>query len=75
MTWKPTVGAVERHGPSFWDATLVDRVQVFLTPHVAGSGGLRWDVLPIGTLGWLHDQRHLVLGSDLLVEGYVHRTH
>jgi diaminohydroxyphosphoribosylaminopyrimidine deaminase / 5-amino-6-(5-phosphoribosylamino)uracil reductase len=59
---------------ALWQSRLVDRVQVFVTPHVAGKGGLQWDVLPIGTLGSLTDTNLRVLGDDVLIEGYVHRT-
>lgn len=58
----------------FWDAGLVDRVQLFVTPAVAGPGGLRWDVLPTGTMGSLDRAATRPLGEDILIEGYVHRS-
>jgi len=57
---------------AFWRARLVDRVQLFVTPHLAGKDGLRWDVLPIGTLGSLADSTVRMFGDDVLIEGYVH---
>lgn len=69
--------AVVEGGPTvhaaLWREALVDRVQIFVTPHVAGPEGVRWDVLPIGTLGALRDARTLPLGDDVLIEGHVHR--
>lgn len=59
---------------ALWQARLVDRVQMFVTPHVAGDGGVRWDVLPIGTAGALKERTLRVLGDDVLIEGYVHGT-
>jgi diaminohydroxyphosphoribosylaminopyrimidine deaminase/5-amino-6-(5-phosphoribosylamino)uracil reductase len=56
---------------ALWNAGLVDRIQVFQTPRVAGSGGVRWDVLPIGALA---DGSTRVLGDDILIEGHVHRV-
>lgn len=70
--------AVVEGGPTvhaaLWRAGLVDRVQMFITPHVAGPGGVRWDVLPIGTPGALHGTRLLLLGDDVVIEGHVHRV-
>lgn len=69
--------AVVEGGPTvhaaLWRAGLVDRVQIFVTAHVAGPEGVPWDVLPIGTLGALREPRTLLLGDDVLIEGYVHR--
>lgn len=59
---------------ALWAARLVDRVQLLVTPHVAGGNGVRWDVLPIGTIGALRTRTPRVLGEDVLIEGYVHRT-
>ena len=58
---------------AFWRARLVDRVQLFVTPQVAGQQGVRWDVLPIGTLGALADATVRVWGDDVQIEGHVHR--
>jgi diaminohydroxyphosphoribosylaminopyrimidine deaminase/5-amino-6-(5-phosphoribosylamino)uracil reductase len=58
---------------AFWRAGLVDRVQLFVTPHVAGPMGVAWDVLPIGTMAALEHSTVGVVGGDVLIEGYVHR--
>ena len=58
---------------AFWDAGLVDRVQIFRTPHRVGALGLEW-LAPIDAgLGW-SPALTKTLGADVLVEGYVHRT-
>jgi diaminohydroxyphosphoribosylaminopyrimidine deaminase / 5-amino-6-(5-phosphoribosylamino)uracil reductase len=64
-------------GPSlhraFWDAGLVDRVEMFITPRLLGPGGLEW--LPFALLGGgaLADVTARVVGRDILIEAYVHR--
>jgi diaminohydroxyphosphoribosylaminopyrimidine deaminase / 5-amino-6-(5-phosphoribosylamino)uracil reductase len=60
---------------AFWGAGFVDRVQLFVTPHHAGSNGTRWDVLPVGTTAALHDRVIHPLGTDTLIQGYVHGSH
>ena len=66
-------------GPSlhraFWSAGFVDRVQLFVTPHYAGASGLRWDALPVGTTAALHDRVIHPIGTDTLIQGYVHGSH
>ena len=57
---------------AFWRAKLVDRVQFFLTPHIAGPGGLPGAPFPIGTAGALVDASARPIGEDILIEGYVH---
>jgi diaminohydroxyphosphoribosylaminopyrimidine deaminase/5-amino-6-(5-phosphoribosylamino)uracil reductase len=59
---------------AFWHAGLVDRVQIFLTPRVAGPGALPGAALPIGTAASLVGGGPRVLGEDILIEGYVHRA-
>lgn len=63
-------GGVSLHR-AFWDADLVDRVQIYRTPHVLGADGLEWLPLPLSGLGSVTDRR---LGADTLTEAYVHRT-
>jgi diaminohydroxyphosphoribosylaminopyrimidine deaminase/5-amino-6-(5-phosphoribosylamino)uracil reductase len=60
---------------AFWRAGFVDRVQLLVTPHHAGDNGLRWDVLPVGTTAALADSIIQPLGTDTLIQGYVHRSH
>jgi diaminohydroxyphosphoribosylaminopyrimidine deaminase/5-amino-6-(5-phosphoribosylamino)uracil reductase len=59
---------------SAWAAGLVDRVQMFRTPHVLGTQGIPWmdhSTLPVEAL---IDVTTLPLGDDVMVEGYVHRA-
>lgn len=58
---------------AFWDAGLVDRVQIFRTPHRVGALGLEWLPNVDAGLGWAPSFTK-TLGADVLVEGYVHRT-
>lgn len=57
---------------SLWDAGLVDRVQIFRTPHRLGEDGVEW--LPdVASGDGLCDVTLTPLGADTLIEGYVHR--
>ena len=55
---------------AFWDAGVVDRVQIFRTPVTLGPRGVKWLPGPLG----LTALTEIPLGADTLVEGYVHRT-
>ena len=63
-------GGVTLHR-AFWDAGLVDRVQMYRTPHVLGAEGLEWLPVPLPGVGPVTERR---LGADTLTEAYVHRT-
>ena len=58
---------------AFWDAGLVDRVEVFQTSVAVGPDGLRW----LDPAGFSPDALEQVtrrrLGDDEMIEGYVHR--
>jgi diaminohydroxyphosphoribosylaminopyrimidine deaminase/5-amino-6-(5-phosphoribosylamino)uracil reductase len=59
---------------SFWDAGLVDRVQIYETPVIIGDRGLPWlpfDVMADPGMGECTSRR---LGADTMLEAYVHRT-
>jgi diaminohydroxyphosphoribosylaminopyrimidine deaminase / 5-amino-6-(5-phosphoribosylamino)uracil reductase len=58
---------------AFWDAGLVDRVEMFITPCELGSGGVEW--LPLSLLGGgaLSEVTARAVGADILIEAYVHR--
>jgi diaminohydroxyphosphoribosylaminopyrimidine deaminase/5-amino-6-(5-phosphoribosylamino)uracil reductase len=57
---------------SLWDSGLVDRVQIFRTPHRLGEFGLVW--LPSVAAGeGLQGIITTPLGADTLIEGYVYR--
>jgi diaminohydroxyphosphoribosylaminopyrimidine deaminase/5-amino-6-(5-phosphoribosylamino)uracil reductase len=62
-------GGVTLHR-AFWDAGVVDRVQMYMTPHRLGAGGLEWLPVPLPGLG---PMTRKLLGTDILLEGYVHR--
>jgi diaminohydroxyphosphoribosylaminopyrimidine deaminase/5-amino-6-(5-phosphoribosylamino)uracil reductase len=63
--------AVQR---AFWDRGLVDRVQMYVTPRVIGTGGVPWWTRPDVLIPSLKDVRSTPLGADVLIEGDVHRT-
>jgi diaminohydroxyphosphoribosylaminopyrimidine deaminase / 5-amino-6-(5-phosphoribosylamino)uracil reductase len=58
----------------FWDAGLVDRVQMYVTPLVVGEGGVSWLPPSVVASPSLADRSVRILGDDLLIEAYVHRT-
>jgi diaminohydroxyphosphoribosylaminopyrimidine deaminase/5-amino-6-(5-phosphoribosylamino)uracil reductase len=58
-----------------WDAGVVDRVQVYVTPSVLGAGAVPWDMPPSLSIAGLDRLRVEPLGPDVLVEGDVYRTH
>jgi diaminohydroxyphosphoribosylaminopyrimidine deaminase/5-amino-6-(5-phosphoribosylamino)uracil reductase len=64
-------GGPTLHG-AIWEAGLVDRVQVFRTPRTLGEAGVPW-VPGRVALEALTDERTVVLGDDVLIEGHVHR--
>lgn len=58
---------------AFWDAGLIDYVQVYVAPIWLGEDGVRWlDGRRFSTTD-LHHRRVEPLGPDVLIEGYVHR--
>lgn len=63
-------GGVTLHR-ALWDAGLVDRVQIYRTPHLLGEEGLKWLPEPLPRLGPMTVR---TVGADTLAEAYVHRT-
>jgi diaminohydroxyphosphoribosylaminopyrimidine deaminase/5-amino-6-(5-phosphoribosylamino)uracil reductase len=61
-------GGVALHR-AFWDAKLVDRVQVYQTPRRLGPRGIEWLGFPLPHLGTITTR---ALGADMLAEAYVH---
>ena len=57
-----------------WDEGVVDFVRLYITPHVLGADAVPW--LPDRSFSSadLRDRRVTPLGSDVLIEGYVHGT-
>lgn len=66
-------GGPALHG-AFWDAGLVDRVQIFVAPRRIGEAGVPWlgdRVMNSPAIVWRSARQ---LGEDVLLEGYVHRA-
>jgi diaminohydroxyphosphoribosylaminopyrimidine deaminase/5-amino-6-(5-phosphoribosylamino)uracil reductase len=59
---------------AFWDADLVDRVQIFVAPCTIGDAGLPWLREPVMSSPRVGARRALPVGDDVLLEGYVHRA-
>jgi diaminohydroxyphosphoribosylaminopyrimidine deaminase/5-amino-6-(5-phosphoribosylamino)uracil reductase len=57
---------------AFWKAGLVDRLELFVTPRVMGSGGPGWDAVPLGAIANLAGASAFPLGDDVVIQGYVH---
>jgi diaminohydroxyphosphoribosylaminopyrimidine deaminase / 5-amino-6-(5-phosphoribosylamino)uracil reductase len=59
---------------AFWNAGVVDRVQIYMTPRVLGARGVAW--LPFDVIGspLLTERSSRLIGGDTLFEAYVHRT-
>jgi diaminohydroxyphosphoribosylaminopyrimidine deaminase/5-amino-6-(5-phosphoribosylamino)uracil reductase len=66
-------------GPSlhaaFWEAGMIDEVQVFVAPGVELPGGVPMTAGSGPCLSELWDAAVEPVGSDVLVRGYVHRPH
>ena len=67
-------GGAELHR-AFWDGGWVDRVQIFVAARVVGPGGTGWVQAPVMSSGLVTDCTARPVGEDVLLEGYVHRTH
>ena len=59
---------------AFWNASVVDRVQMYVTRRILGDSGVSWRTLTVAGTAALADRSVRRLGDDVLVEGYVHRT-
>ena len=59
---------------AFWDADVVDRIELFVTPQTLGREGLPW--LPLERLAsaTLTGVTARPLGADIMIEAYVHRV-
>jgi diaminohydroxyphosphoribosylaminopyrimidine deaminase/5-amino-6-(5-phosphoribosylamino)uracil reductase len=58
---------------AFWDAGVVDRVQIFVGPRALGASGVPWLPFPVVADGRLAGLSLRTLGDDIMIEGYVHR--
>jgi diaminohydroxyphosphoribosylaminopyrimidine deaminase/5-amino-6-(5-phosphoribosylamino)uracil reductase len=59
---------------AFWDAGLVDRVQIFVTTHTIGPRGISWLESCVMSSERIRDRTAMPVGPDVLLEGYVHRA-
>jgi diaminohydroxyphosphoribosylaminopyrimidine deaminase/5-amino-6-(5-phosphoribosylamino)uracil reductase len=55
-----------------WDEGVVDFVRLYVTPHVLGTGGVRFLNGHAFSFAELIERRIEPLGVDILMEGYVH---
>ena len=60
---------------AFWDAAVVDYVQLFVAPSSLGPGGVPLFEGHDVALSSLVEPRIEILGPDTLIEGYVHGPH
>jgi diaminohydroxyphosphoribosylaminopyrimidine deaminase/5-amino-6-(5-phosphoribosylamino)uracil reductase len=58
---------------AFWDAGLVDEIDMYLSPRTLGSGGVEWVPFPVLGSGLVSEVKAAALGEDVRIEGYVHR--
>jgi diaminohydroxyphosphoribosylaminopyrimidine deaminase/5-amino-6-(5-phosphoribosylamino)uracil reductase len=58
---------------ALWRASLVDRVELFVSSRALGRSGVEWIDIPPGTLAGLHDLTIRPAGDDVVIEGHVHR--
>jgi diaminohydroxyphosphoribosylaminopyrimidine deaminase/5-amino-6-(5-phosphoribosylamino)uracil reductase len=58
---------------TFWDADLVDRVQIYMTPRTIGETGVPWLAEPVMESRRIVERHSRRVGDDVLLEGYVHR--
>ncbi len=60
---------------ALWEASLVDRIELFITPANLGPAGVRWASVPDGTIASLNGLKAVPIGDDVRVEGDVYRSH
>jgi diaminohydroxyphosphoribosylaminopyrimidine deaminase/5-amino-6-(5-phosphoribosylamino)uracil reductase len=65
----------QRLHAAFWEAGMIDEVQVYVAPDVYLPGGVPMVAGGGPVLAALHDLTVEPLGDDVLVKGYVHRPH
>ena len=59
---------------AFFDAALVDRVELFVSPRPLGPDGVDWMNVPEPVIARLTGLSARPVGDDVMIEGYVHRT-
>jgi diaminohydroxyphosphoribosylaminopyrimidine deaminase/5-amino-6-(5-phosphoribosylamino)uracil reductase len=60
---------------ALWEASLVDRIELFVAPVSLGPAGVRWASVPDGAIASLSSLRAVPIGDDVKVEGDVYRSH
>jgi diaminohydroxyphosphoribosylaminopyrimidine deaminase / 5-amino-6-(5-phosphoribosylamino)uracil reductase len=58
---------------AFWDAGLVDRVELYVTPRSMGPSGLEWLPAPVISSGTMEEVTTRTVGVDVLIDAYVYR--
>lgn len=58
---------------AFWNAGLVDRVQIYVAGMPLGDEGVPWLPFPVMSSPLIVDRSARLLGDDTLLEGYVYR--
>ena len=58
-----------------WDENLVDYVQLYVTPHILGGNGVPLLEGKSFSSAALVRRQVKMLGNDVIIEGYVHRSH
>jgi diaminohydroxyphosphoribosylaminopyrimidine deaminase/5-amino-6-(5-phosphoribosylamino)uracil reductase len=60
---------------AIWNARLVDRIEMYVTPQVLGADAVEWLPFPVVGSGALVDTTASAVGEDVRIEGYVHWAH
>jgi diaminohydroxyphosphoribosylaminopyrimidine deaminase / 5-amino-6-(5-phosphoribosylamino)uracil reductase len=60
---------------SFWDAGLVDRVQMYVAPREIGPAGLPWIEERVVSAARIVERGVMPVGDDVFIEAYVHGAH
>ena len=60
---------------AFWNAGVVDSVQVYVTPCVVGEAGVEWMPSSVLASGHVIDVTAVPLGEDVRIEAHVHRSY
>ena len=58
---------------AFWNAGLVDRVQIYVSPRLVGDDGVGWLPFPVMNSPIIVERSARLVGDDTLLEAYVHR--
>ncbi len=58
---------------AFWNAGLVDRIQIYVVPRLIGDDGVGWLPFPVMSSPNIVERSARLVGDDTLLEAYVHR--